>query len=93
MIGKVQRAERGFSLLCREMLANFEGQLTTNPDQLEVQDAEYQEILRQLLPISDDRQAVSPFASDNLRPDLTLIGASEAMVVALAEILTSRGFN
>ncbi len=29
-------------------LANFEGQLTINPDRLQADDAEYQEILRRL---------------------------------------------
>ncbi|MCG3148166.1 MAG: hypothetical protein PCFJNLEI_01609 [Verrucomicrobiae bacterium] len=48
LIGSIQKEQLQFTLVCSEILANFEGQLMASPDQLQVDDNEYQEILRRL---------------------------------------------
>lgn len=43
-----KKAQRRFTLICVHAIADFEGQLTVDPNHLEVDDLEYQEILQRL---------------------------------------------
>jgi len=40
--------QQQFTLICALTIANFEGQLAVDPDQMEIDEAEYREILQRL---------------------------------------------
>jgi len=48
VIGDQRKGQHQFTVICTHAIANFEGQLTVDPDQLEVDNAEYEEILQRL---------------------------------------------